>query len=139
MTMPTASGQGRTQGAHQGGREFSLTISQDNLPVPTSEDRIQGGTTQGALNTWKSPETQDKNTPSGDPSQSGGAGNHTTTVSRCVTNPQQGPDREDVRVHLPVELPSLTTPVSRALLAILHELTTVEILKAPAGRGWNDH
>jgi hypothetical protein len=62
-------------------------------------------------------------------------GDQATTASRCVTNPQWGPDREDVTVHVPVELPSLTTPVSRALLAILIELTAVEMLDAPPGRG----
>jgi hypothetical protein len=139
MTMPTASGQGGTQGAHQGSREFSLTASWDNLPVLTSENRIQGGTAQGGLHTRKSPETRDKNTPNDGPSPSGGAGDHDTTVSRCLTNPRHEPDREDVTVHLPIEQPSLTTPVSRTLLAILHELTTVEILNTPPGRGPNDH
>jgi hypothetical protein len=46
-----------------------------------------------------------------------------------------GPGKEDVTVHVPVELPSLTTPVSRTLLAILIELTAVKILDAPPDRG----
>lgn len=35
---------------------------------------------------------------------------------------------EDVTVHLPLELPVLTPEVYRILLAILVELTTVEVL-----------
>jgi hypothetical protein len=133
--MTTASGQGGTQGALQGGREFSLATSLDNLPFLTSEDSVQGGVVRGTVNTRKSPETRDKSTPHDGPSPSMDVCNHATTASRCVTHPQWGPDREDVKVHVPVELPSLTTPVSRALLAILIELTAVEMLDAPPGRG----
>lgn len=136
--MTTTSGQGGTQGGIQGGREFSLTATLDNLPAFTSEDGIQGGKARGAVSTRKSPETRDRSTPGGGPSLPVGAGNQATAVSRCVTNPQRGPDREDVKVHVPVGLPSLTTPVSRALLAILVELTAVQILDAPPGRGRND-
>jgi hypothetical protein len=135
--MKTTSGPGGTQGGSQGGREFSLTASLANLPVLTSEDGIQGGKAREAVSTRKSPETREKSTPHGGPSLPVGAGNHATTVSRCVTNPQRGPGKEDVEevtVHVPVELPSLTTPVSRTLLAILIELTAVKILDAPPGR-----
>jgi hypothetical protein len=135
MTMTTASGQGGTQGGTQGGREFSLATSLDNLPVLTSEDSVQGGVVRGTVNTRKSPETRDKSAPRGGPSLSMGVGDQATTVSRCVANPQRGADREDVTVHVPVELPSLTTPVGRILLAILVELTTVEMLNVPPGRG----
>jgi hypothetical protein len=137
MTTMT-SGQGGPQGGGQGGREFSLTTSLANLPVLASEDGIQGGKARDAVSTQKSPETRDRSTPHGGPSLPVGAGNPATTVSRCVANPQRGPGREDVKVHVPVELPSLTTPVSRALLAILIELTAVEILDAPPGRRRND-
>jgi hypothetical protein len=132
--MKTTSGPGGPQGGVQGGREFSLTPSLANLPVLTSEDGSQGGKTWEAVSTRKSPETRERRTPHGGPSLPAGAGNQAPTVSRCVTNPQRGLGREDVTVHVPVELPSLTTPVSRALLAILIELTAVEILDAPPGR-----
>ncbi len=136
--MTTTSGQGGTQGGVQGGREFSLTASLANLPVFTSEDGIQGGKTGGAVNTRNTPENRDRSTPSGGPSLPGDADNQATTASRCVTNPQRGPKGKDVTVHVPVELPTLTTPVSRTLLAILVELTTVEIMNAPPGRGPSD-
>ena len=127
--------QGGTQGGTQGGREFSLRASLDILPAMSSEDGVQGGTVRGTVNTPKSPETRDKSAPRGGPSLSMGAGDQATTVSRCVANPQRGADRKEVTVHVPVELPSLTTPVSRTLLAILVELATVDILNAPPRRG----
>jgi hypothetical protein len=130
-TMTTASGQGGTQG----GREFSLATSLDNLPVLTREDGVQGGTVRGSVSARKSPETRDRSTPRGGPSLSMDVGHQATTLSRCVTNPQRGPDREEVTIHVPVEPPSLTTPVSRTLLAILVELATVDILNAPPRRG----
>lgn len=40
----------------------------------------------------------------------------------------------DITIRVPTELPALTEPVSRILLAILVELTTVEILDGPSGR-----
>jgi hypothetical protein len=135
MTMSTASGQGETQGGVQGGREFSLTASPVNLPASTSENNVQGGTAQATVNDQKSPETRDRSTLREGSSLSMDAGDQATAVSRWVTNPQRKPDREDVTVHLPVELPSLTTPVSRTLLAILVELTTVDMLNTPPGRG----
>lgn len=42
--------------------------------------------------------------------------------------------RDDVAIHVPTKLPTLTKPVSRILLAILVELTEIEILDGPAGR-----
>ena len=135
VTKTMTSGQGGTPGALQGGREFSLIASLANFPGLTSEDGIQGGTARGPVNAQKSPESRDRSTPHGGPSPSMDVGNQATTVSRCVPNPQRGPDREDIKVHVPIELPSLTTPVSRALLAILIELTAVEMLDAPPGRG----
>ena len=132
--MTTASG----QGGAQGGREFSLAASPDNLPALTSGDRVQGGTVRGTVNARKSPETRDRSGPRGGPSPSMDVGSQATTVSRCVPNPQRRADREEVTVHIPLELPSLTTPVSRILLAILIELTTVEMLNAPPGRGTSD-
>jgi hypothetical protein len=128
------SGPGGTPGGIQGGREFSLTASLAHLPALTSKDGIQGGKARDAVSTQKSPETRERSTPHGGPSLPVGADNPATTVSRCVTNPHRGPGREDVTVHVPVELPSLTTPVSRTLLAILIELTAAEILDAPPGR-----
>lgn len=46
-------------------------------------------------------------------------------------------DRESevITVHVPPELPTLSTSVSRILLAILVELTQIEVLDGPAGRG----
>ncbi len=137
-TMTTASGQGGTQGGAQGNREFSLSASLAILPAMSSGDGVQGGTAQGSVNARKSPQTRDRSTPRGGPSLSVDVGNQATTVSRCVTKPQRGPDREEVTVHVPVNLPLLTTPVSRALLAILVELTTVEILNTPPGGGPSD-
>ncbi|MCA1709961.1 MAG: hypothetical protein LC808_44430, partial [Actinobacteria bacterium] len=122
-------------GGAQGGREFSLAASLGNLPALTSGDRVQGGTVRGTVNAQKSPETRDRSAPRGGPSPPMDVGNQATTVSRCVPNPHRGADREDVTVHVPVELPSLTTPVSRTLLAILIELTTVNMLNTPPGRG----
>ena len=136
--MPTASGQGGTPGGAQGSREFPLPASLDNLPAFTSKNGVQGGTVRSTVNARKSPETRDRSTPHQDPSLSMGAGDQATTVSRCVTNPQRGTDRENVMVYLPVELPSLTTSVSRTLLAILVELTTVDMLNASSGGGPSD-
>ena len=127
--------QGGTQGGAQGGREFSLRASLDILPAMSSGDDVQGGTVGGTVNTRKSPQTRDKSAPRGGPSLSMGTGDQATTVSRCVANPQREADRKEVTVHVPVELPSLTTPVSRILLAILVELATVDILNAPPRRG----
>ena len=47
-------------------------------------------------------------------------------------------NEDRITVHLPTELPVLTTPVSRILLAILIELTEVEVLDGPQERGGND-
>jgi hypothetical protein len=127
--------QGGAQGGAEGGREFSLTASLDNLPAMNSEDGVQGGTVRGAVNARKSLENRDRSMPHGGPSLYMGADIRAATVSRCVTNPQRGVGRDDVTVHVPVELPTLTTPVSRALLAILVEQTTVEILNKLPGRG----
>ena len=133
--MTTTSEQGGTQGGAQGGREFPLTASPINLPALTSDNGVQGGTARAAVKDQKSPETGDRSPPREGPSLSMGAGDQATTVSRCVTNPQRGTDRENVMVYLPVELPSLTTPVNRTLLAILVELTTVDMLNASSGGG----
>jgi hypothetical protein len=138
MTMTMTSGPGGPPGGSQGGREFSLTASLANLPGRTSKDGIQGGKARQAVNTRKSRKTWERSTPHGGPSLPVGAGNPATTVSRWVTNPQRGPGRDEVTVHVPVELPSLTTPVNRALLAILIELTAVEILDTPPDRRRND-
>jgi len=48
-------------------------------------------------------------------------------------------ERERVTVHLPDELPILTTEVSRTLLAILIELAEVQILDGPRERGRDDY
>jgi hypothetical protein len=40
-------------------------------------------------------------------------------------------DDDVVTVHVPVEIPVLTRGASRALLAILVEMTTVEVLDGP--------
>lgn len=42
---------------------------------------------------------------------------------------------EGITVHVPTELPVLTPHVSRILLAILVELTEVEVLDGPRERG----
>lgn len=47
-------------------------------------------------------------------------------------------DGEGITVHVPAKLPMLTTPVSRILLAILVELTEVEVLDGPLGEGRDD-
>jgi hypothetical protein len=41
-------------------------------------------------------------------------------------------------VRVPAELPSLTAPVSRILLAILVELTTVDVIEVSPQGGRND-
>jgi len=40
-------------------------------------------------------------------------------------------DEDVVTVHVPAEIPALTRGASRVLLAILVELTTVEVLDGP--------
>lgn len=45
---------------------------------------------------------------------------------------------EPVTVRLPSELPVLTATTSRTLLAILVELTEVEVLDGPPGGGGGD-
>lgn len=47
-------------------------------------------------------------------------------------------DAKPVTVHVPAELPMLTTKVSRMLLAILVELTGVEVLDRPQERDPDD-
>ena len=47
-------------------------------------------------------------------------------------------DDGNISVQVPVELPPLTQQASRILLAILVELTEVEVLDEPSGRGPRD-
>lgn len=47
-------------------------------------------------------------------------------------------DGESVTVHVPDGLPVLTKQASRILLAILVELTEVEVLDGPRERGTDD-
>jgi hypothetical protein len=47
-------------------------------------------------------------------------------------------EQERVTVHLPVELPVLNRAASRILLAILVELTEVEVLDGPVEGGGRD-
>lgn len=53
--------------------------------------------------------------------------NHTAGTVEVITQRRMAENGGGITVHLPAELPSLTTPVSRILLAILVELTEVEI------------
>jgi hypothetical protein len=48
-------------------------------------------------------------------------------------------DKEQVTVRVPVEAPVLNRTVSRILLAILVELTEVEVLDRPLERGGHDY
>lgn len=48
------------------------------------------------------------------------------------------PGKDGITVHIPAELPVLTMSVSRILLAILVELTEVEILGGPPEGTRND-
>jgi hypothetical protein len=47
-------------------------------------------------------------------------------------------DGDAITVHVPTEPLVLTRPVCRILLAILVELTEVEVLDGPRGRGSSD-
>jgi hypothetical protein len=47
-------------------------------------------------------------------------------------------DEHSLMVRVPAELPSLTAPVSRILLAILVELTTVDVIEVSPQGGRND-
>lgn len=129
--MTTPSRQGGRQGAAQGGREFSLTDSLTYLPPLNGANGTQGGANQDAVNTGKTPETRDENTPEESPSPALEAETGSAVVSRCVTKPAQRASDDDVTVQLPAEPPTLTTSVARALVAILVELTTIEILNPP--------
>jgi hypothetical protein len=63
----------------------------------------------------------------------------TRTDAPTQITQRRTPNNERITVHLPAELPSLTTSVSRVLLAILIELTEVEIaVDDRQHRGCND-
>jgi hypothetical protein len=111
--------QGASQAGGQGGREFSLTTSAANFPAPSRQNDGQGGTTPLTLGAGKPPVTH-RRTAAGKPPS-----------LRATTDADLG----EIQVDLPNTLPPLSTPVCRALLAILVELTAVEVLDGPAGEG----
>lgn len=127
--------QGGTKGGGQGGREFSLTASLTKLPAPTSGDGAQGGKTGDTSGTRKTSTTGNGNQHGGAPSPANVAALRSITSSRSVISAASDANGEKVRVHVPREPPALTPSVCRTLLEILVELTAVEVLDRPAGKG----
>lgn len=81
-----SSGEGRRQGAGQGGREFSRLASLSNLPGSTSEDRVTGGGAAGSANSPKPPQKGRRRLPVRTPSLPGDAGARSTGEPRNVAN-----------------------------------------------------
>jgi hypothetical protein len=55
------------------------------------------------------------------------------TISTNSNDYDNAPD-STITIHVPAQLPALTVGAARAILGILVELTTVEILDGPPGR-----
>ena len=114
--------QGGPGGGGQGGREFSLPASRTQLPGLTSANDGKGGV-RGVATSRSKPTDTRVSAPSGlTPSLPTAGGGRPARMSRRVR------DAEPITVHLPTHLPDLNIGASRALLAILKELTHVEIL-----------
>jgi hypothetical protein len=122
---------GGAQGGSQGGREFSPTAFPANLPKMTSDDATQGGKSQDRPERPKPPKTGFLRGIDPAPSLPAEPGTGLDPVSLRVI----GAEGQTVAVRVPSGLPVLDPPVCRALLAILAQLTTVEILDDPVGRG----
>ena len=133
-----SSGWGGAWGGSQGGREFSPTASLTKLPRFTSDNAGQGGRTPDRSDPPKPPKTGDSQGPEGTPSPPESAGERPHLGSPSVATVVGGVDREKIEVRVPTQPPPLTPPVCRELLAILIELTAVEILDVSTRRGRND-
>jgi hypothetical protein len=128
---------GGAQGGSQGGREFSPTASLASLPGITCDDAVQGGKLQDRS---ERPKPQKFRYPRGvgvPPSLPADATDGLQVRSLRVIG-EAKVDGQMLAVRASSEVPSLTPPVCRVLLAILVELTTVEILDKPAGKERND-
>jgi hypothetical protein len=118
----TSDRQGGRRGGGEGGREFSLPASRVELPGLTSADDGQGGARGVAMSRSKLADAG-VSTPSGSPPSLPDA-----TGGKPGRRSQHVKETEPIEVHLPAHLPDLKIGASRALLAILKELTHVEIL-----------
>ncbi|GAA1195378.1 hypothetical protein GCM10009608_33500 [Pseudonocardia alaniniphila] len=106
------SGKGGGPGAGEGGRESSRPASLVILPASARGNGVQGGAGGGETG----PGDRGKNGDRGD-------GREAPSLSRDTAG------GESLIVRVPVGLPPLTVPVSRTLLAILVELTTIEMIE----------
>ena len=150
--MTASETQGGRQGGTQGPREFSLTPSLAFLPGLSCGNTGQGGKYGGASNPAKTPENEDPRASPAGPSLAVDAEESTSSRStektrkgRNSTRLKSEKERElsvvtgvhsdGLVVRLPAEMPRLTRPAWRALLAILVELTEVPVLDRPSDRG----
>lgn len=131
-TMKRCESRGGGQGAGGGGREFSLPGSQAKLPALTSEDSYQGGGQGSRKRTHNPPDPGSVKSPGQAPSPSvrGRKGRLEERPLHDGDHSKIGEERpaESPVVRVPDELPVLSPLVCRALLAVLVELTEVEIL-----------
>jgi hypothetical protein len=150
--MRASETQGGRQGGTQGRREFSLTPSLALLPGLNCENTGQGGKYQGASNPAKTPENEDLRASLTGPSlavdaqestsarptedtRQGEKGTRLAFEKEPVLGAVTGFQAEGLVVRMPAEVPLLTRPAWRALLAILIELTEVPVLDRPSDRG----
>lgn len=121
--------QGGRQGDAQGGRENSLTDSLAKLPGLSRPNDVQGGKPEARGRTRKPAESRDADTPGPPPSLPADVNSGVEVPSQRVA---AGHWDEVLIVHQPAQLPELSVGGSRALLAMLVELTAVGILDGPS-------
>lgn len=130
--MTSSESQGGEQGDDRRGREFSLPGSLAKLPALTSEDSHQGGE-EGSLQRTRNPaDSAPTASQSEAPSLSvrGRKGRFAERPRRDDGHTKIGEERpkDSPEIRVPDELPVLSPLACRALLAVLVELTEVEIL-----------
>lgn len=125
--------QGGRQGGAQGGREFSLTPSLAKIPALSSADSVHGGGLWGRAKAVKPADSGVPQTLGSPPSLAAAQGVKRAGRSQSVVGPGgSNAFSEPIFVHLPSDRPCLTVGAGRALMAILIELTNVEILDTTA-------
>lgn len=124
---------GGSRGGGQGGGEFSPAPSPAKLPPLNSADSARGGKSRGRVKTLEPADSGVPETLGPPPSPVVAQGVKRVGRSRSVVGRgKSNAFSEQIVVHLPPHLPCLTVGAGRALLAILIELTNVEILDATA-------
>ncbi len=127
---------GGSRGGGQGGGEFSPAPSPTTLPPLNSADSARGGKSRGRAKTLKPADSEVLETLGLPPSPAAARGGKRAGLSQSVVI-EDGSTANDghIVVRFPAHLPILTVGASRALLAILVDLTAVPILDTPPGGG----